>query len=91
MIAPTSYKLPALFYQVLALITMGSIFSAIGSGINAIISAIANVIMTIVSVIVTIIVTIIDVILDILCCNCFGGRTRRTGTHSYRFGGGTGV
>lgn len=35
-----------------------------------------------------IIVTIFDVIFDILCCNCFGGRTRRTGTHSYRFGRG---
>ncbi|KAI0084515.1 hypothetical protein BDY19DRAFT_970616 [Irpex rosettiformis] len=61
--------------------------SAIGGGINAIVSAIANVIMTIVSVIVTIIVTIIDVIIDILCCNCFGGRRRRTGTHRYNFGG----
>lgn len=37
-----------------------------------------------------IIVTIFDVIFDILCCNCFGGRTRRTGTHRYRFGGGGG-
>ncbi|KAI0699391.1 hypothetical protein C8T65DRAFT_302635 [Cerioporus squamosus] len=35
-----------------------------------------------------IIVTIFDVIFDIICCNCFGGRTRRTGTHRYRFGGG---
>ncbi|GJE96082.1 hypothetical protein PsYK624_122750 [Phanerochaete sordida] len=67
---------------------MGSIVSAIGGGINAVISAIANVIMTIISAIVTVIVTIIDVILDILCCNCFGGRRRRTGTHRYRFGGG---
>ena len=33
-----------------------------------------------------IIVTIFDIIFDILCCNCFGGRTKRTGTHSYRFG-----
>ncbi|KAH9858331.1 hypothetical protein C2E23DRAFT_177367 [Lenzites betulinus] len=65
---------------------MGAIFSAIGSAINAIVSAIAQVIMIIVSVIVTILVTIFDVIFDILCCNCFGGRTRRTGTHSYRFG-----
>lgn len=70
---------------------MGSIVSAIGGGINAIISAIANVIMTIVSVIVTIIVTIIDVILDILCCNCFGGRRRRTGTHKFRWGARRGV
>lgn len=37
-----------------------------------------------------IIVTIFDVIFDIICCNCFGGRTRRTGTHRYRFGGGGG-
>ncbi|KIP02625.1 hypothetical protein PHLGIDRAFT_286105 [Phlebiopsis gigantea 11061_1 CR5-6] len=65
---------------------MGSVVSAIGGGINAIISAIANVIMTIISAIVTVIVTIIDVILDILCCNCFGGRKRRTGTHRYNFG-----
>ncbi|KAM5536051.1 hypothetical protein V8D89_010309 [Ganoderma adspersum] len=66
--------------------TMGAIFSAIGSAINAVVSAIADIIMIIVSVIVTIIVTIFDVIFDILCCNCFGGRTKRTGTHSYRFG-----
>ncbi|KAI6005993.1 hypothetical protein EDD15DRAFT_2359109 [Pisolithus albus] len=54
--------------------TMGSIFSAIGSGINAIISAIANVFMTIVGAITTVIVTIFDVIVDILCCRCFGSR-----------------
>ncbi|OBZ78733.1 hypothetical protein A0H81_00279 [Grifola frondosa] len=63
---------------------MGSIFSAIGNAINAIISAIAGIIMTIVDVIVMIIVTIFDVIFDILCCNCFGGRSRRTGSHRMR-------
>ncbi|KAH9897887.1 hypothetical protein C8Q73DRAFT_788117 [Cubamyces lactineus] len=70
---------------------MGAIFSAIGAAINAVVSAIAEIIMIIVSVIVTIIVTIFDIIFDILCCNCFGGRQRRTGTHRYRFGRGGGA
>ncbi|KAI0778719.1 hypothetical protein BD413DRAFT_609290 [Trametes elegans] len=70
---------------------VGAIFSAIGGAINAVVSAIASIIMIIVSVIVTIIVTIFDIIFDILCCNCFGGRTRRTGTHRYRFGRGGGA
>ncbi|GBE77442.1 hypothetical protein SCP_0103170 [Sparassis crispa] len=68
---------------------MGSIFSAIGNGLSAIVSAIANIIMTIIDVIFMIIVTIIDVIVDILCCNCFGGRRHRTGTHRYRSGRGS--
>ncbi|KAI8981133.1 hypothetical protein BD414DRAFT_537970 [Trametes punicea] len=68
----------------------GAIFSAIGAAINAVVSAIAQIIMIIVSVIVTIIVTIFDIIFDIICCNCFGGRQVRTGTHVYRFGRGGG-
>ncbi|KAH9891588.1 hypothetical protein C8Q73DRAFT_78753 [Cubamyces lactineus] len=66
---------------------MGSIVSAIASAIGAVVFGIADIIMIIVSVIVTIIVTIFDIIFDILCCNCFGGRQRRTGRHKYRFGG----
>ncbi|TFY53673.1 hypothetical protein EVJ58_g9323 [Rhodofomes roseus] len=62
---------------------MGTVISAIVGAIEAVVSAIASVIMIIVSVIATIIVTIFDVIFDIICCNWFGGRTRRTGTHSY--------
>ncbi|CCM00030.1 uncharacterized protein FIBRA_02056 [Fibroporia radiculosa] len=69
---------------------MGTIISAIVGAIEAVISAIASVIMIIVSVIATIIVTIFDIIFDILCCNCFGGRTRRTGSHRYRWGMGRG-
>ena len=38
-----------------------------------------------------IIVTIFDIIFDIICCNCFGGRQVRTGTHVYRFGRGGGA
>ncbi|KAI0071378.1 hypothetical protein K474DRAFT_1669085 [Panus rudis PR-1116 ss-1] len=53
----------------------------------AIIQAIADILMIIVSLIVTVIVTIFDIIYDIICCNCFGGRTRRTGSRGrYRFG-----
>lgn len=30
-----------------------------------------------------VVVAIFDVIFDILCCRCFGGRTRRTGSRTY--------
>ncbi|KAH8105167.1 hypothetical protein BXZ70DRAFT_1004695 [Cristinia sonorae] len=69
---------------------MGAIVSAIGGAIQAVISAIASILMIIISTIVTIIVTIFDVIFDILCCRCFGGRKRRTGTHKFNFGRGGG-
>ncbi|EJD00284.1 uncharacterized protein FOMMEDRAFT_158953 [Fomitiporia mediterranea MF3/22] len=67
---------------------MGSIVSAIGRGLIAIISAIAAVIETIISAIVGVIVTIFYVIEDILCCRCFGGRSRsRRGGYGSRYGG----
>lgn len=76
---------------------IGSAINAIVSAIADIIMIIVSVIVTVrlclqlgvVSVsnwLPQIIVTIFDIIFDILCCNCFGGRTRRTGTHRYRFG-----
>ncbi|OSX67098.1 hypothetical protein POSPLADRAFT_1051253 [Postia placenta MAD-698-R-SB12] len=69
----------------------GTVVSAIAGAIEAVVSAVASIIMIIVGVIVTIIVTIFDIIFDIICCNWFGGRTRRTGTHRYNFGRSGGV
>ncbi|KAK7682046.1 hypothetical protein QCA50_015010 [Cerrena zonata] len=70
---------------------MGAIVSAVANVVEALISAVANVLLIVVSTLVTIIVSVLDVIIDILCCNCFGGRSFRTGTHVYKFGkrGGT--
>ncbi|KAJ8583792.1 hypothetical protein M405DRAFT_493870 [Rhizopogon salebrosus TDB-379] len=59
---------------------MGSIFSAIGGAINTVISAIAGVVMAIVGAVTTVIVTIAHFIEDIICCRCFGSRTRTTNT-----------
>ncbi|KAH8105168.1 hypothetical protein BXZ70DRAFT_1004696 [Cristinia sonorae] len=75
-------NLTSLHFHTYFFINMGAIVSAIGGAIQAVISAIASVCMIIVSTIVTIIVTIFDIIFDILCCNCFGGRKRRTGIRS---------
>ncbi|PCH34200.1 hypothetical protein WOLCODRAFT_160684 [Wolfiporia cocos MD-104 SS10] len=69
---------------------MGSVVSAIAGAIGAVVSAVASIIMICVDVVVTIIVTIFDIIFDILCCNWCGGRTRRTGSHRFRRGAGTG-
>ncbi|KAH9837266.1 uncharacterized protein C8Q71DRAFT_857581 [Rhodofomes roseus] len=66
----------------------GTVISAIAGAIEAVVSAIASIIMIIVSVIATIIVTIFDIIFDIICCNWFGGRTRRTGSHRFNWGSG---
>ncbi|KZT72891.1 hypothetical protein DAEQUDRAFT_762693 [Daedalea quercina L-15889] len=78
------------YFQSPTTTTMGTVVSAIAGAIEAVISAIASIIMIIVSVIATIIVTIFDIIFDIICCNWCGGRSARTGTHRYRFGGGMG-
>ena len=75
---------------------IGGAINAVVSAIASIIMIIVSVIVTVRTSMIfggpnsrfcwQIIVTIFDIIFDILCCNCFGGRTRRTGTHRYRFG-----
>ncbi|EPQ52720.1 hypothetical protein GLOTRDRAFT_140360 [Gloeophyllum trabeum ATCC 11539] len=67
---------------------MGIIISTIAAAVTAVVTGVVAVASIILGVIATIIIGIFDIIFDILCCNCFGARTRRTGTHTYWGSGG---
>ncbi|KAI0795888.1 hypothetical protein C8Q75DRAFT_744260 [Abortiporus biennis] len=64
---------------------MGTIISSLGDALNAIVIAVWTIVKTVLGLVVTLVVTFFDIVYDIVCCNCFGNRPRRTGTHTYKF------